>query len=147
MPLVSKKNLRIIWSITLLSELLYWLPDRQGLSSKLAIKWANCSLIRLEGCSSSPNRPIMKISSSLESIVSYSINRWRWNISYVWIFNFHYPSNKFLKQCFIIIHIFARSPSPILYSLQNLIISTPNSQCRIVSGSSYLLFNLLLNIL
>ena len=46
----------------------------------------------------------------------------------------------------IIFFVFGTTPTPILNSLQNLVISWPKSQSWIISGSSDLLFDLFFNI-
>lgn len=116
------------------------------MGSELTIKRANCLLIGLKSCSSCPDRPIVKISPSLEAIVPYSIN-WRgWYIGYIWTLYLNNLSDEILKKLFVVLYIVSGWPAPILNSLQYLIISAPKCQRRIVSGSSNLLFYLLLNV-
>lgn len=122
------------------------LPDRQSLSSKLTIELSYSTLIWLKVSSTSPNSPIVDITTSFYPIIANSINWW-WrnvrNIRTFILYNFRYKN---LEKFMIILFIFTITPTPILNSLQNLIISWPKSQSWIIPSPSYLLFYLFLNI-
>lgn len=145
MPLVKKKS-RILITRTCTHTLKNSLPNWKSLSSKFTVKTPYIRLISLEAWSSSPYGPKMNVSSSLQSIVTDSIDgRWG-NIGDIRTFILNDFGDQYFKESMVIVFVSLLAPTPIIYSLQDLIISRPQSKSWIISGSSDLFLDLLFSV-
>lgn len=122
------------------------MPDWQPLSTKFTIEWTYCILIVFKVLSSSPNTPIMKITSFFKILISNSMNWRTWNIGDFRVLNFQYFRNQYFEEINIIFAIIWCVPFPLFNPLQNFIIATPNNKCRVVPCFPDLLFNFLFDI-
>lgn len=138
--------MRFITSVQLCSELKDRSPNWQRLRTKLTIKTAYRCLVVLKRSTRRPNSPVMNVSAFSKTSISHASHRRWFNIRKVFALYVYYIWNEFFEYFFVVLHIVCLTPSPSLYSLQNLVIPWPKHQARIISKSPYLVNYFLLYI-